>query len=181
MTEADREKFDGLLRYFETNYGPTPEGRAQLLWDGLADLAWADVKEGGKVHLATSSFWPKLADIRRPAVEFRERRLARERELEERRYREEVIHEGRDRAKLRQWVSPEFLAAHPKHWLHYRRDAGLVAGDIDWSIPVEGCCARATADPPKPVVAAGPKQDESEGGGGDWLSEYQQQEEERRW
>lgn len=178
-------------------------------WAALHDLTWDQFERGLRSMRRDADSFPRPIDLRRAVLsdhEQSEREKAAEQErrdldAEMRAWKADPAKVAADKARfqrLRKHLASRlgtdgkrecsqegceccaFEKAHPHAHKHLRD--GIVTADVEWSIPVEGCCSTISrtvnvtpiAAGPKPVPPAVPK-----GGGGDWLTRHQEEQEER--
>lgn len=131
------------------------QARCELWWSALEDLDVDDVRRafGRLIQEFTRSTAPGPGDLRPYALEFRDRRRTQQETAGAMR----LIEGGRDFSRDPRYfdVMPgsghfagqcrpkcsvcEFERRHPRMHLHVSET--IVCGDVDWSIPVAGCCA----------------------------------------
>jgi len=190
-----------LGRLCDTFESIPSELRVEEYFRALADIDLRDVEGGVDRTMKAWTTWGKLPPpgvVRKHSLDAWEARRIEAQKVQGQRLRlEEVLTRSeRGRAFFAHFRGKcgalcevcTFSRKHPAARLHLR--PGLGTGDVDWSIPVEECCAPAHQEEPRAPVAAGPAPRPvptpvphavPKGGGGDWLTRHQEEQEERDW
>lgn len=163
MRSEHRSAFDSEVMRLCAMHGRTAS--AKLLstwWEALLDLEWDQFTRGLEAVLRESTTFPRPLDLRRQVLGSsyeNEREKARAQELrdlddEVRAWQKDTARVEADKARfqlIREHAqgahkqafqaacdSCQFEREHPAAYRHLK--PGMVAADVDWSMPVVGCC-----------------------------------------
>lgn len=162
--EVHKDAFRGLLWELADDFSrKCTEALVTVYWSALNGLEWDDFERAVKRAREFSGAFPRPIDLRRLAEEGQEteaqRARRKEREATDREIEDWVKDRPRverDHARFKRLMQhgagdhrgqflPEcdgcvFDRAHPAAILHVRGRQNIVAADVDWSVPVAGCC-----------------------------------------